>query len=125
MSTSNEEVLQAVKNTIESIIKVGSAANDPLSEDTDGKLVARKLKDFLTESRTLATTASQMKDVQIPLDILAYIDDGRNPDIYSREFAELITKQNQSIAGTASALALFEQFLREEMQNQNQNQNQN
>lgn len=38
---------------------------------------------------------SQLQNVNVPLEVVQYIEDGRNPDIYTREFVEAIRRSNQ------------------------------
>lgn len=47
----------------------------------------------------------------IPLDVIEYIENGRNPDVYTREFVEVLAKQNQYTKGQMSALAKFQSLL--------------
>ena len=51
----------------------------------------------------------------IPPDILSYIDDGRNPDIYTREFVEIVQKKNAHLRGKIEAFRGFAEVLEEEM----------
>jgi mediator of RNA polymerase II transcription subunit 10 len=51
----------------------------------------------------------------IPPEIIAYIDSGRNPDIYTREFVELVQKGNATLKSRAEALGKFRDILAAEM----------
>ena len=51
----------------------------------------------------------------VPPEIIDYVDDSRNPDIYTREFVELVQKQNQYMKGKSEAFASFRDILAEEM----------
>jgi mediator of RNA polymerase II transcription subunit 10 len=53
--------------------------------------------------------------LHIPPDIIDYVDEGRNPDIYTREFVELVQKLNQFLKGKSEAFAGFRDVLAEEM----------
>lgn len=44
------------------------------------------------------------------------MEDGRNPDIYTREFVELVQKGNQYLKGKAEAFASFRDVLAREME---------
>jgi mediator of RNA polymerase II transcription subunit 10 len=52
--------------------------------------------------------------VHIPREILVYVQEGRNPEIYTREFVELIMRQNQKLKGKADAFAQFRDILARE-----------
>lgn len=51
----------------------------------------------------------------VPADILQYVDNGRNPDIYTREFVELARKSNQLMKGKMGAFGGFRDILAGEM----------
>lgn len=44
------------------------------------------------------------------------MEDGRNPDIYTREFVELVQKGNQYLKGKAEAFESFRDVLAREME---------
>jgi mediator of RNA polymerase II transcription subunit 10 len=52
--------------------------------------------------------------VTIPREILVYVQEGRNPDIYTREFVEVIMRQNQKLKGKSDAFATFRDILARE-----------
>ena len=63
---------------------------------------------------SLSTSASNLP-TQIPPEIIDYVEDGRNPDIYTREFVELAQKGNQYLKGKSEAFAAFRDVLAEEI----------
>ncbi|KAF8435301.1 transcription factor subunit Med10 of mediator complex-domain-containing protein [Terfezia claveryi] len=54
-------------------------------------------------------------DVNIPKEIVMYVEDGRNPDIYTREFVEIVAKQNQFLNGKMRAFEDFRNVLAEQI----------
>jgi len=44
-----------------------------------------------------------------------YVEDGRNPDIYTREFVEIVAKQNQFLNGKMRAFGDFKDVLAEQI----------
>jgi len=51
----------------------------------------------------------------IPPELIQYVDNGRNPDIYTREFVELARKGNQLMKGKLEAFGSFRDVLAGEM----------
>jgi len=51
----------------------------------------------------------------IPPELIQYVDNGRNPDIYTREFVELARRGNQLMKGKITAFADFRDVLAGEM----------
>jgi mediator of RNA polymerase II transcription subunit 10 len=54
-------------------------------------------------------------NVQIPPDVIEYVQEGRNPDIYTREFVELAMRNNQRLRGKMDAFAKFRDVLAREV----------
>lgn len=52
--------------------------------------------------------------VHIPREIIVYVQEGRNPEIYTREFVEVVMRQNQKLKGKADAFAQFRDILARE-----------
>ncbi|EGP91361.1 uncharacterized protein MYCGRDRAFT_32659, partial [Zymoseptoria tritici IPO323] len=51
----------------------------------------------------------------LPLEIIQYVENSRNPDIYTREFVELVMRYNQQQKGRSDAYAQFRDILGREM----------
>lgn len=51
----------------------------------------------------------------MPPELIQYVDGGRNPDIYTREFVELARRGNQLMKGKQEAFASFRDILAREM----------
>ncbi len=48
--------------------------------------------------------------------MIEYVESGRNPDIYTREFVELVQKSNDHMRGKMLAFRSFRDVLAEEME---------
>ncbi|KAK5015346.1 RNA polymerase-like protein II mediator complex subunit 10 [Cryomyces antarcticus] len=88
------------------------------SYDYDGtqsaEAMTREIHSLLTSLKSL-TRISRSLPLRLPPEIIAYISDGRNPDIYTREFVELVQRHNQFLKGRAEAFAAFGGVLAAEM----------
>ena len=51
----------------------------------------------------------------IPPELIKYVEGGRNPDIYTREFLELVRRGNQLMRGKMQAFAVFRDVLAEQI----------
>lgn len=51
----------------------------------------------------------------VPRELITYVDGGRNPDIYTREFVELVRRENQLMRGKMGAFASFRDVLAREL----------
>jgi len=73
------------------------------------------LTTLLSNLSTLLATTPSLSAIAVPREIIAYVEDGRNPDIYTREFVEIVQRQNQFVKGKAEAFASFRDVLAEEI----------
>ncbi|KAF2857929.1 hypothetical protein K470DRAFT_260356 [Piedraia hortae CBS 480.64] len=76
--------------------------------------IANEIKRLVSNLIDLCQT-SQRLPTYIPLDIIEYVERSRNPDIYTREFVELIMRYNQELKGRTDAFASFRDVLGREM----------
>ncbi|TDZ24420.1 Mediator of RNA polymerase II transcription subunit 10 [Colletotrichum sidae] len=53
---------------------------------------------------------------KIPPELVQYVENGRNPDIYTREFVELVRRGNQLVKGKMNAFAQFRDVLAEHVE---------
>ncbi|PWY72433.1 hypothetical protein BO70DRAFT_320859 [Aspergillus heteromorphus CBS 117.55] len=127
-----------LKEIIQHLFEIQSAVHGYLGPETQQELV-RKIKNLTTSLSTLSThTADQptpttttttnnnnnnnnnpsdppIHSIQLPPEIIDYVDAARNPDIYTREFVELIQRGNQDLRGKKEAFAGFRDVLAREM----------
>ena len=80
---------------------------------TDPTLRSKTLSRSL---QTLHASASPPNTLpSVPPELLEYVDNGRNPDIYTREFVELVRRYNQIMKGKYLAFSNFRDVLAVQM----------
>ncbi|KAI9823075.1 MAG: RNA polymerase II mediator complex subunit [Phylliscum demangeonii] len=85
-----------------------SPASTTLTHPPSSKALTHHLSD-------LSTTAPLQLPVSIPPEIVEYVESGRNPDIYTREFVELVQRGNEHLRGKSDAFAAFRDVLAQEV----------
>ncbi|KAK0938018.1 RNA polymerase II mediator complex subunit [Friedmanniomyces endolithicus] len=73
-----------------------------------------EIKQLIQNLVQLSQTARRLP-TRIPLDIIEYVEQTRNPDIYTREFVELVMRYNQQLKGRTEAFGNFRDILAREM----------
>lgn len=69
-----------------------------------------------SQARQLQSSSDlPVADVQLPPEIISYVDTSRNPDIYTREFVELVQRGNQDLKGKRAAFVSFRDVLAREL----------
>lgn len=64
--------------------------------------------------QSLSQTARRLP-THLPIEIIQYVENSRNPDIYTREFVELVMRYNQQQKGRSDAFAQFRDILGREL----------
>ena len=77
-------------------------------------VLTNKIHTLTTSLQTLSTTAAPLT-VSLPPEVIDYVEDGRNPDIYTREFVESAQKLNMLLKGKSEAFGDFTDVLGEEL----------
>ncbi|CAG8925900.1 unnamed protein product [Penicillium salamii] len=119
-----------LKEVIQHLFEIQSAVHGYLGPETQQELV-RKIKSLTLALSTLSTHTQPPKsqdilpdqdpsnpllaNIQLPPEIIDYVDSARNPDIYTREFVELVQRGNQDLRGKREAFAGFRDVLAREM----------
>lgn len=116
-------------HTVPSATTTTNGASTPNPSTTT--TTARPTRDVLAAQLSQLSTALQdihrlAGDAQasgtlsdIPRELILYVDNGRNPDIYTREFVELVRRENQLMRGKMRAFAGFRDVLGREIANAN------
>ncbi|KAJ0419071.1 mediator of RNA polymerase II transcription subunit 10 [Aspergillus carlsbadensis] len=125
-----------IKDIIQHLFEIQSAVHGYLGPETQQELV-RKIKNLTASLHSLSihtrdepsnpnsTSAHNNANVNpsdppitsivLPPEIIDYVDAARNPDIYTREFVELVQRGNQDLKGKKEAFASFRDVLAREM----------
>ncbi|CAF9909150.1 MAG: RNA polymerase II mediator complex subunit [Heterodermia speciosa] len=103
-----------LKDVIQDLFEIQSSVHGYLGPETQQVLV-RKVTQLSDSLAALSNTASSTSARAPPELIHQFIDDGRNPDIYTREFIEQIQLLNREMKGKCEAFASFGAILGAEM----------
>ncbi|GKU01294.1 mediator of rna polymerase ii transcription subunit 10 [Fusarium langsethiae] len=80
------------------------------------EVLINEIKTLSESLRTLHASASPPNNLpSVPPELLEYVEHGRNPDIYTREFVELVRRGNQLMRGKLNAFGTFRDVLAENM----------
>ncbi|KAF2680340.1 mediator of RNA polymerase II transcription subunit 10 [Lentithecium fluviatile CBS 122367] len=70
----------------------------------------REIQSLVQNLLKLSQTAPAVY-VDIPPEVTSYVEGGRNPDIFTREFVETVQRMNQMLKGRAEAYRLLQETL--------------
>ncbi|KAF1816453.1 mediator of RNA polymerase II transcription subunit 10, partial [Eremomyces bilateralis CBS 781.70] len=108
--TTPPDQMRAVVQELYQLIVCTGAHEGQVTIDTMQRHITHLLTHLLQLSRTAPTVT-----VQLPPEVIDYVQSGRNPDIYTREFVELAQRMNQTLKGRSDAYARFRDILAREV----------
>ncbi|GAB1743751.1 hypothetical protein NU219Hw_g673t1 [Hortaea werneckii] len=108
-----EEVDIHLRNIINSLYLLIMSIHDYQGAETL-KSVTTEIKHLINLLVTTSRTARRLPTF-IPVEIIGYVESTRNPDIYTRDFVELVMRYNQSLAGQSAGLAQFRDIFGKEI----------
>ncbi|KAL6885018.1 transcription factor subunit Med10 of mediator complex domain-containing protein [Trichoderma longibrachiatum] len=80
------------------------------------EVLSNEIKALSTSLQNVHAAASPPNHLpSVPPELLEYVENGRNPDIYTREFVELVRRGNQLMRGKVTAFSSFRDVLAEQM----------
>ncbi|KAF4957390.1 hypothetical protein FGADI_3126 [Fusarium gaditjirri] len=78
------------------------------------EVLINEIKTLSDSLRTVHSSASPPNNLpSVPPELVEYVEHGRNPDIYTREFVELVRRGNQLMRGKLNAFGTFRDILAE------------
>lgn len=87
-----------LQSLVESFIELGVLVHDNQGTANSHSALIHKTNQVVSQLSGL-TDSPFTQQYPIPIDVLTYIEDGRNPDIYTREFVEVTAKLNARLKG--------------------------
>ncbi|KAF1350822.1 mediator of RNA polymerase II transcription subunit 10 [Delphinella strobiligena] len=112
-NASLDEVDEQLKNIINNLYMLIVQSYDYHGPNTAQAMTA-EIKLLIQNLLSLVQTSRRLP-IGLPPEIIDYVERSRNPDIYTREFVELVQRLNQQLKGRSLAYADFRDTLAKEM----------
>lgn len=77
----------------------------------------QKIQALVTGLQEVDKLKSQVQDVHVPLEVFDYIDNGRNPQLYTKDCIEKALTKNEQVKGKIDAYRRFKSYLLVELNN--------
>ncbi|OCK82232.1 mediator of RNA polymerase II transcription subunit 10 [Lepidopterella palustris CBS 459.81] len=105
-----DEQLKAIVQNLYNLIVQSLDHQGSLTEDA----MKREIQNLIQNLVVLTRSAPSLP-LKIPPDVIQYVEQSRNPDIYTREFVELAQRENQKLKGKSEAFAQLRDILAKEI----------
>lgn len=71
----------------------------------------QKIQTMVTEMNEIDKMRSQIENVHVPMEVFDYIDQGRNPNLYTKDCLEKALAKNEHVKGKTDNLKRFKAML--------------
>ncbi|GAB1320080.1 RNA polymerase II mediator complex subunit [Madurella fahalii] len=119
VNTDLQSVQENVKNVIQDLFQIlAQVSNYDSAGRPSREALAQDLQSLDASLLQVHRSASALPPSSvpgIPEPLIEYVENGRNPDIYTREFVELVRRLNQLMRGKMHAFGDFRDVLAREM----------
>ncbi|XP_065226832.1 mediator of RNA polymerase II transcription subunit 10 [Planococcus citri] len=116
MSSSALENLETqLDQFVENVRQIKVMVSDFLPQTQ--QLLNQKIQKMVQDLQELDKLKSQVQEVLVPLEVFDYIDQGRNPQIYTKDCIEKALTKNEQVKGKIDSYRKFKSHLLSELSN--------
>ncbi|KAJ1927493.1 RNA polymerase II mediator complex subunit [Tieghemiomyces parasiticus] len=101
-----------VKEIIDTLFELGITVQD--FQASSGPVVQSRIADLITKFSQLDALKDSLED-GVPLDVLSCIEEGKNPDLLTKEVVDQAAAENQFTNGKQQTMAQFNSVLLNEL----------
>ncbi|XP_057683926.1 mediator of RNA polymerase II transcription subunit 10 [Corythoichthys intestinalis] len=113
MADKNENLEEHLEKFVENIRQLGIIVSDFQSTSQAG--LNQKLNLMITGLQDIEKCRQQLNEINVPLEVFEYIDQGRNPQLYTKECLERALARNEQVKGKIDTLTKFKSLLISEL----------
>ncbi|KAG0032056.1 hypothetical protein BGZ81_011733 [Podila clonocystis] len=116
LAAASEETRQdlelKLKELIECLLELSITVYDFQPESNS--LVHQKIQELISQISDIEAFKDKL-DIMVPMEVLSFIEDGKNPDLFTKSFIECVAGENQFTNGKITAMKSFESSLAENL----------
>jgi len=99
---------------IENVRQMGIIVTD-IQPQNGQAVLYHKINQVVTSLRDIDRLKDTIQDVQLPIEVFDYIDSGKNPQYYTRDYMERALSKNEEVKGKIDYYKKFKSILIEEL----------
>jgi len=105
MATPLENLETKLETLIENVRQIKIIVSD--FQPQGQTVFNQKINTIVSDLQEIDRLKSQVQDVHVPLEVFDYIDDGRNPQLYTKDCMEKALSRNEEVRGKIDAYRRF------------------
>lgn len=109
MTSPLEELETHLEMFIENVRQMGIIVSD--FQPTGQTVLYQKVHAMVNDMQEIDKLKNQVQDVHVPLEVFEYIDQGRNPQLYTKDCMEKALAKNEQVKGKIDAYRRFKALL--------------
>jgi len=113
MSNSLDIVESNLESFIEHVRQLGIIVSD--FQPQGQTVLNQKINQLVTSLQEIDKTKNQIQDIQVPFEVFDYIDQGRNPQLYTKDCMEKALAKNEQVKGKIDSYRRFKSMLLAEL----------
>ncbi|KFM58995.1 mediator of RNA polymerase II transcription subunit 10-like [Stegodyphus dumicola] len=109
MSSQLENLESYLELFIENVRQLGIIVSD--FQPQGQTILNQKIAQMVTYMQEIDKCKNQVQDIQVPLEVFEYIDQGRNPQLYTKDCMEKALNKNEVVKGKIDSYRRFKSLL--------------
>lgn len=109
-----EQLESQIELFVENVRQLGIIVSD-FQPQTGQTTLNQKLNSVVTTLNDIDRLKSSVQDIQVPVEVFDYIDKGRNPLFYTKDYMERALAKNEEVKGKIDYYKRFKDILIEEL----------
>ncbi|KAI1280451.1 Mediator of RNA polymerase II transcription subunit 10 [Halotydeus destructor] len=109
MSNSLDALEANLESFIEHVRQLGIMVSD--FQPQGQSVLNQKINQLVTSLQDIDRSRNQIQDIQVPLEVFEYIDQGRNPQLYTKDCMEKALAKNEQVKGKIDSNRRFKAML--------------
>ncbi|XP_023234946.1 mediator of RNA polymerase II transcription subunit 10 [Centruroides vittatus] len=109
MSSPLQTLEENLETFIETVRRLGITVSD--FQPQGQTLLNQKINEIVNIMQEIDKCKSQVQDIQVPLEVFDYIDQGRNPQLYTKDCMEKALAKNEQVKGKIDSYRRFKALL--------------
>lgn len=98
---------------VENVRQLGIIVTD--FQQSSQPVLNQKLNQVVSSLKDIDRLKETTKNVQVPVEIFEYIDSGKNPQFYTKDYMEKALSKNEAVKGKIDYYKRFKKILIEEL----------
>lgn len=108
---------ETLENNIEEFIETSRQIGVMVSDFQPGcqDILNTKLNSLIENMQEIEKAKANVTDVEVPPEIFQYIDQGRNPQLYTKDCLQKVSQKKDEVESKVDAYKQFKEILEEEL----------